>query len=303
MVAPSMTKAVGDAIRAAFLALLIVALGLTGWAASACPGFVNPTPAGVLLDDRITEVSGIAAGWRNPEVLWIHEDSGAPPEVYAVSLDGTLLARCTLTGITPIDCEDIAVGPGQEPDESYVYLADIGDNGMRRKMISIYRFLEPQIDAEWSEESLLIDKVERFDLVYPDRPHDAETLLVDPSSGEIYVITKWDPRSRIYQAGLNDPDGPITLEYVGDLPFAGATGGDISPDGRWIIIRTYFSAYIWHRDPGISIAEVIQSDGCPVPLAQEPQGEAICFVHSAESYVTISEGLHPVLYLATRTPE
>lgn len=293
-----MTKAVGVGIRAAFLALLVVALGLTGWAASACPEFNEPVPIGILKDSRINEVSGIAASWLNPEVFWIHEDSGAPPEVYAVALDGSILATCALTGITPVDCEDVAVGPGPKSDESYVWLADIGDNGLRRETIGIYRFPEPRIGAGWTEKSLQIDGIERFELVYPDRPHDAETLLVDPSSGEIYVITKWEPRSHIYRGILNKPESTVALEYVGDLPFNGATGGDISPDGRWIIIRTYFSAYIWRRDPGTSIAELIQSDGCPVPVAQEPQGEAICFAHGAGSYVTISEGPRPIIYLA-----
>ncbi len=270
---------------------------------SACPKFSDPTPVGILTDERITEVSGIAASRLNPGVFWIHEDSGSPPEIYGVSLNGVLLARCTLTGVSPVDCEDIAVGPGPRSGGNYIYLADIGDNGMRRRTISVYRFPEPRLDAASGGGRLEITDVEMFRLVYPDRPHDAETLLIDPSSGELYVITKWEPRSRIYRAKLEDPESTVVLEYTGDLPFNGATGGDVSPDGRWIIIRTYFTAYIWRRDPETSIAELIQSDGCPLPVAQEPQGEAICFVHGAGSYVTISEGLHPVLYLATRTPE
>ena len=287
-------------MKALSLALLVIALGVAGWAASACPSFSKPVPVGILQDGRIHEVSGIVASLLNPGAFWIHEDSGAPPEVYAVSLDGTLLALCTLSGITPIDCEDIAVGPGPKPNESYIYLADIGDNGMRRKTITIYRFPEPRIEPEATGETFQIGEVEKIDLIYPDRPHDAETLLVDPLSGGIYVITKWDSRSRIYRARLGEPGNAIRLEYVGDLPFSGATGGDVSPDGRWIIIRTYFFAYLWNRDPDLSIEMALRTDRCPVPLAREPQGEAICFVHDADSYVTISEGPHPVIYRATR---
>ena len=283
---------------AVFLALAIAASGTSARAGPGCPGFDPPIPVGALSDATITEVSGIVASSLNPGLFWIHEDSGAAPVVYAVSIAGDLIAECDLAGIAPIDCEDIALGPGPEPGSSYVYLGDIGDNGMRRDTIAVYRFPEPRFEGGEPDGPLKIDGVEGFELVYPDRPHDAETLLVDPSSGEIYVITKWDPRSRVYRAGLDDPATVTPLEYVGDLPFAGATGGDISPDGRWIVIRTYFSAYIWERDPGISIGAALLTPGCPVPLAVEPQGEAICFSSDVEGYITISEGVNPVIYLA-----
>jgi len=287
----------GFRMGAVFLALAIATSGTSAWAGSGCPDFDGPIPVGILSDGRITEVSGIVASSLDPGVFWIHEDSGADPVIYAISLAGDLLATCELPGIAPVDCEDIALGFGPGPGVSYVYLADIGDNEMRRNTIAVYRFAEPRLKGAVPDEPLKIDGIESFELVYPDRPHDAETLLVDPLSGEIYVITKWDPRSRIYRARLNDPVDPIPLEYVGDLPFAGATGGDISPDGRWIVIRTYFSAYIWQRDSGASIAEALRTDDCPVPVAQEPQGEAICFSSDGEGYITISEGVNPVIYL------
>lgn len=285
-------------MEAVFLALAIAVSGTSAWAGPGCPDFDDPIPVGILSDGLITEVSGIVASSLDPGAFWIHEDSGADPVIYAISFSGDLLATYELPGVTPIDCEDIALGPGPEPGVSYIYLADIGDNGMRRSTIAIYRFPEPRLDGMAPDEPVKVDGVEGFELVYPDRPHDAETLLVDPSSGEVYVITKWDPRSRFYRAGLDDPSTVTPLEYVGDLPFTGATGGDVSPDGRLIVIRTYFSAYSWQRDPGTSIAEALRSDGCPVPVAREPQGEAICFSSDVEGYITISEGVNPVIYLA-----
>jgi hypothetical protein len=33
-----------------------------------------------------------------------------------------------------------------------------------------------------------------------------------------------------------------------------------------------------------------------IPVAQEPQGEAICFDRKGAGYFTISEGRHPSLY-------
>ena len=84
-----------------------------------------------------------------------------------------------------------------------------------------------------------------------------------------------------------------------------AVGGDISPAGDRIIIRGgiyyasvywYYQAVFWARPEGASIADVLTSSGCPVPLEYEPQGEAICFNQYGCSYFTVSEGTTQPVY-------
>jgi hypothetical protein len=84
----------------------------------------------------------------------------------------------------------------------------------------------------------LVDRVERIVLNYPDRTQDAETLLVDPVDGGIYIITKWG--GLMYRAS---DDG--MLLQVAKLPWVGiTTGGDISQNGKRIIVCGYFNATI-----------------------------------------------------------
>ena len=75
-----------------------------------------------LLDtDHLQECSGVIASRVNPDVLWMHDDSGsAGPRVWAVRLDASDLAAgvarelgwVELAGATNDDWEDISGGPG-----------------------------------------------------------------------------------------------------------------------------------------------------------------------------------------------
>ena len=219
---------------------------------------------------------------ENPGILWVHNDSGDSARVYALALDGRIVATFTLVGVDAVEWEDIAIGPGPEPGLDYIYVADIGDNGFSREDVEIYRFPEPLVDE--GTQSVLIDRVERIVLNYPDRAHDAETLLVDPVDGGIYIITKWD--GLMYRAS---DDG--MLLRVAKLPWVGITGGDVSQDGKRIIVRGYFSATLWERKDGLPLSAIFSADGCPLPLKVEPQGEAIAFSPDGHFYYTLSEGM------------
>ena len=235
----------------------------------------------------INEASGMVLSRENPGILWVHNDSGDSARVYALALDGRIVATFTLVGVDAVDWEDIAIGPGPEPGLDYIYVADIGDNGFSREDVEIYRFPEPLVDE--GTQSVLIDRVERIVLNYPDRAHDAETLLVDPVDGGIYIVTKWG--GLMYRAS---DDGKLLR--VAKLPWGGVTGGDVSQDGTRIIVRSYFRATIWEREDGLPLSVIFSEGGCPLPLKAEPQGEAIAFSSDGRFYYTLSEGVRQPIY-------
>ena len=137
------------------------------------------------------ETSGIAASRRANGVWWLHNDSGDSARVFAVGNDGRDLGEYALTGAAAVDWEDIAVGPGPAAGVSYVYLADIGDNARSRTAVQVYRVPEPLVDTFGTPgPPLALGGVENLTFTYPDGPHDAEALLVDPSTGQLFVITK-----------------------------------------------------------------------------------------------------------------
>ena len=263
-----------------------------------CDYLTAPEAVGLVDTPAISEASGLVAGRADPTLLWIHNDSGAP-EMFALDDTGRLQATVELTDVTAGDWEDLAVGPGPDPEAAYLYVGDIGDNENRRDLLTIWRLREPSLEG-LPDGGLLQAGAERLDFVYPDGPHDAETLLVDPISGSLYVITKeLSGRSGVYRVEWDDPQ-PVTARLVRtiDLGVGGlATGGDITPDGGVIAIRTYGDVRLWTRPAGSSVEEALAGGPCRGPLAVEPQGEAIGFAPGGLGYYTISEGAEPPLYL------
>ncbi len=273
--------------------------------------FASARTMGKIESDSLRELSGIAASRRNPGVLYVHNDSGDAPQIYAINEKAQLLGACHIQGATERDWEDIAVGPGPDPNRSYVYIGDIGDNAAKRPEIIVYRVPEPKVDAATPFGQMTTGAAEALRLVYPDKPRDAETLLVDPLTRDLYIISKREFAPRVYRAAYpQSTTQQIKLEQVAVLPLGTfPTGGDVSPDGRRVIVRGMFNAALWERPAGEGSPDSKSRVGNPVPLwqafsgppkaipvAAEPQGEAICFDNKGAGYFTISEGRHPSLY-------
>src|SRR5437773_9366911 len=110
---------------------------------SASPTFANAVTNGIVDIAGLSEASGVAASRNNANVLWTHNDSGHPAEVFALDTQGRLLGTYTIPGNT--DNEDIAIGPGPITNVSYLYVADIGDNAATRANIKIYQIPEPAV--------------------------------------------------------------------------------------------------------------------------------------------------------------
>jgi hypothetical protein len=88
----------------------------------------------------LPEASGIAVSRRVPDRLWAHNDSGQAT-LFALDGRGAVTARVRVTGAAVTDWEAIAVGPCQ--GGSCLFVADIGDNGAKRKSVTVYRIAEP----------------------------------------------------------------------------------------------------------------------------------------------------------------
>jgi hypothetical protein len=260
--------------------------------------FLSGRTMGKVESDSLRELSGIAASRRNPGVLYVHNDSGDAPQIYAINEKAQLLGTCHVQGATERDWEDIAVGPGPDPNRSCVYIGDIGDNGARRSEIIVYRLPEPKVDAVTPFGRMTIGPAEALRLVYPDRPRDAETLLVDPLTRDLYIISKRELAPRVYRAAYpQSTTQPIKLEQVALLPLGTfPTGGDVAPNGRRVVVRGMFNGALWERPVGEPLWCAFSGQPKAIPVAAEPQGEAICFDSRGAGYFTISEGRRPSLY-------
>ena len=277
---------------------------------------------GQVQNPALDEASGLMASRRHDGVIWAHNDGGEDPGLFAIATDGTDLGFHPLAIDGVSDVEDMAMFSGSSGDD--ILLADIGDNGARRASIRIYRFAEPDPAA-----IAPITDVEVIDYVYPDRPHNAEVLLVDEANRQIVIVTKeqgvvdglpaeFGPTApsfvfagpldaqgggsvELFAVGMLDTSlletrtiaptpSPISLLGFGGVP----TGGDVSPDGALIALRTYETIWLWSRLAERSVAEALASDPCQVRVAPEDQGEAVAFF--ANSLITLSEGSNQPLF-------
>ena len=55
----------------------------------------TPEVSGSLEESALTEASGIVASPGNPGVLWVHNDSGNVPAIYALAEDGRAIGRAS----------------------------------------------------------------------------------------------------------------------------------------------------------------------------------------------------------------
>lgn len=268
-----------------------------------CPKFVGGQKLGWLRSPLITEASGLAASRKNRDILWTHNDRGHAGRLYAIKTTGELVASYIVMGALSRDWEDIAIGPGPDPNADYLYIGDIGDNNAKRDTVVVYRVVEPVVDVNAVEQNKPLRGVEAIELKYPDRARNAETLLADPVTKDIYIVSKQN-KTKVYRAAYpQSTSEATTMEQVAKIDLAMAVGGDISPDGAMIIMRGYFAARLWSRPAGATVADALSSAGCGIPLVFELQGEAICFDAAGRGYFTTSEHKYQPIYYFERRPE
>lgn len=253
---------------------------------------------GEITSDELPEISGIVASRKHADLFWVHNDSGGGNRIYAIDQHAQLRGTVLVPGCPTWDWEAIATGPGPRADVSYIYIANTGDNLQLRKEVQVCRFPEPDVQTGVSEAT----DVEVLKMRYPDRPHDAEALFVDPSNGDLYLITKRDAQARVFrlQAAHIDTAKVNTLEAVSSLPITGVCAADISADRQVILIKTLGQAYVWWlEDDEEDIVTTLQRLPTRTSYVREPQGEAIAWGARREGYYTASEkvfGLPSHLY-------
>jgi hypothetical protein len=252
--------------------------------------FAGPQMSGEIEADIIDEASGLATSRSNNLYLWTHNDSGGNPELYLFTSTGADSGRYELAGASNIDWEDMAIGPGPDDALTYLFVGDIGDNAALRNDYMIYRVPEPDLNIEDLPADSVLSGVEAIRFVYSDEiARDAETLMVDPATKDIYVVSKREAQVGVYRLPypqeLTDTD---TAEFQGLIPFTNVVAGDISPDGQEILLKDYFRVYHWELGSGSVYQAMVQT---PLRLnyTVEPQGEAIAWGADGQRYFTLSE--------------
>jgi hypothetical protein len=274
--------------------LAIAALPPAGAAAA-------PVQLSSFQDPQIDESSGIVASTRRDDIVFTHNDSGDSARFFAIDRRGCTVGVFTAPGVQATDWEDIARGPGNS-----LWLGDIGDNDAKRSEVVVHRFEEPAVGAAGAgggcpaapEQAVAPTS---YRLRYEDGPHNAETLLVDPRTSQVFVITKSFTDGALYAAPnpLRTDDVNV-LRKVADVRAPGlATGGDIAPDGKSVAVRGYGEIDI-RAIPNGNLAAAF-APGAPVQRLDAPdsgkQGEGLGYTRTGDGLMTSSEGVGAPVYL------
>jgi hypothetical protein len=225
----------------------------------------------------LPEASGLATSRQFRNLFWSHNDSN-DAVIYALGADGSLLGHVQLAGASVVDWEAISVSPCG--DGSCLYVGDIGDNDRQRRTVTVYRTREP------SPRDHATQPAERIDASYPEGPQDAEALFT--ANGSLFLVTKGEGTPiRVYR--FPDTGGRSTLHLVATLTDAGpnkkgrVTDAAVSPDGRWVALRTNDLVLFYRIDALLS-----GTPGTPLAYAlgalKEPQGEGIAWADDRTLY-------------------
>lgn len=267
---------------------------------------------GKVKHEDINEASGLIAteNW-----IWIHNDSGDSPTLYAIDRDGNRRSTSRIEGAFARDWEDMT--DFSENGKNYFLIGDIGDNKERSPEVTFYVIERPSSDTP---SPLLYTFTATYDHI---GAKDAEAIVVDPNTKELMVITKGRdgifhflkgtfPLPSEYSTSkiIDDPkfnSRKIVLSEIHQETFATpplnrqeqsrfVTSATLHPNGNHLIIRNYLTAKIYTKTTDQSWAETLQNPPCKLPLPLQQQGETLDFSPDGNSLWTLSEGTNQTLY-------
>jgi len=234
----------------------------------------------------INESSGIALA---DGVYWTHND-GPVNKFYAVNSGGYTLATFTVPNqpTSGSDWEDMATGTDEQGVPS-LFFGDIGDNGRTRKEIAVVRVARPKVDTAKLAVVGTATNVVRYRFTYPDGAHDAESLLVQPGTNRIFIVSK-AAGGGIYSAPAKPSTTTVnTLTKIGTVTIPGATGASFSTDGKKMVVRQYRNAALYTVNNG-DLTAAIKTTPVSLTMPSQLQGEAITFAPGSSTFVLSSEG-------------
>ena len=255
---------------------LVGALALPAAAAPSDDGDGKGDKGFTITDSRITESSGLAASHLHPGIYWTHNDSNDGPYIYAVdSSTGKTVATVTFSGVgKPRDVEAISIGPDNE-----IYVGDIGDNlDGTWPYVWIYKLPEPKVLKSQTI------RATQYVVKYSDGARNAESLIVHPKTGRVYIIDKKEDGGHLFE-------GPAKLSSSGTnyfKPIAAidlwATDAAFSPNGQQLAVRGYLGGIYYDWNGG----KIKREGRLDVPL--QGQGESVSYSADGTKLMYGSEG-------------
>ncbi len=233
---------------------------------------------------KLEEPSGLVASITNPGLLWTHNDGGNPAQLFLLDTMARTKKVFTLANIKNRDWEDITLGPCADQNTPCIFIGDIGDNLAQYPLKYIYSFKEPSLNDP--------EQIEVFDTLVvklSDGARDTEAMMIDPVSRNLYLVSKREKEVMLYEVASPFLADTLIAKKVLTFSLHEIVAGNISPDGKEVLLKNYRKIYYWKKKGNESLVELLKS--APVHLAYEPepQGESIAWASDGSGYYTLSE--------------
>ncbi|MCG8640837.1 MAG: hypothetical protein MI862_13965 [Desulfobacterales bacterium] len=273
---------------------------------------------GTIADGSINEVSGLAASYRDKDLLWMINDSGHPPVLYGVSRSGVKRAVFKIEDAVNTDWEDMSLFRYQ--GESYLLIADVGDNLAQRQSCTLYIIREPDRLRFQTDRPLPLKIVSRIRFNYENGPRDCEAVAVDIKNKQVLLLSKRESPPALYQLPLkmDEPRTRYTARRIAPLTTipkptpsdlkkkygkyrSQPTSMDLSPDSTTLIILTYKHAYYFKQDRSHAWKEIFKTFPREIKLPHPDSGElrqreTICIHPQTGELIVTSEGRFAPIY-------
>ena len=187
-----------------------------------------------------------------------------------------------LEGVVNRDWEEIITV--KKGDQSFIYVAEIGDNKAVHDYVSLIRLEEPSLGRV--KQTVKKDDLKILNFRYKEGPRDAEAIFFDYSTNEFVLVTKREKSPLIYSFPFEASDNLLTIQAKGTIPQAMYTAADMNKQGE-ILLKHYGEIYYWSASNLPAVDRILKWSPIGIDYYPEPQGEAICW-HNGDFY-TISE--------------
>lgn len=238
------------------------------------------------LPNVLKEVSGVEH-FQNSQYLWMMNDSGNDPEIFALDTLGKIQATFYINKKNR-DWEDVTTD-----NQGNLYIGDFGNNANNRKNLEIYKFSTFDLDGKKNsvpeEIKFSFPNQKKFPPKKKDRHFDVESFFYH--NGYLYLFTKSRTKKAYGRTDLYKIPaitGKHKAEYINtfttcDEMNCWVTSADISPDGKKVVLLSHNN--IW-QFTDFKADDFFSGTVTTFDLEHTSQKEGICFKDNNSVYIT-----------------
>jgi len=204
--------------------------------------------------------------------------------------------------------------------QSWLLVADTGDNLARRQSSVLYVVAEPGAGQQRE-----FGRIRQVRFSYEGGPHNVESVAVSEADNAVYFIAKKASTPMLFALPLDQvmaDAGPLIAARVGQMHplyfnnddnvverllaghlLLGPTGFDISEDDRFAVVANYRHVYLFRRQAAESWAQALTRKPDIIAGHRLAQSESVAFGQPA-TVIVGSEGIQaPLLLIDGRASE